>query len=116
MTFKIPFAAKKARACSATSETRLNCSRICKNPDGSHRVRILANSATKQLSQMRINALREYGRVITALKNTDDAPLGVTIRNCPDERRQLNEIFDLQPERANRVVAMGVEARADKNK
>src|SRR3954453_17172441 len=111
MTFKIPFAAKKAPACSATSETRLNCSRICKNPDGSYSVRILANSATKQLSQMHINALREYGRVITALKNTDNASLRVNICDCPDDLCQLNEIFDLQPERANRVRPMRVEAR-----
>src|SRR5689334_3500497 len=116
MTSKTPSDAKKALEFSATSEPRLECSRICKNPDLSNFVRILANSATKQFSQVCFNAFREHRRIVATFQDANDAPICMNVRNLADDLRQLNEIFHFEAERANRVCSVRVEPRADKNK
>ena len=57
----------------------------------------------------------ENGNVVSSLEHAHDSPLGVGLGDLDDLRGQDLEVLDLETQVADRVLGVGVEARADQN-
>ena len=101
-----PSAAKKARACSAMNSRRRVAPKLALHVTNPH-----------QPAQVRLHALGQHRRVVTAFQHADDAPAR---RERPQHRARAcvssAKSSISKPERADRVGAMAVEARADEHK
>src|SRR4051812_38472001 len=64
-----------------------------------------------QAAQMRIDALGQNGRVVTAFENADHASPGVNFCHVAHDLRQFAELFDFESKRANWIGTMAVEPR-----
>jgi hypothetical protein len=58
----------------------------------------------------------QNGHVVSALQDANDSTAGVCLSHLDDLPRQNFEIFHLQTEIANRILAMSVEACTDEDK
>src|SRR3954451_10936782 len=64
---------------------------------------------------MSVHTFRQNGRIVTAFKNAHDSTAAVNGRYTAHDLGQFGKVFNLQPERADRVGAGTVEAGADEN-
>src|SRR3974390_2547327 len=64
---------------------------------------------------MRLNAAGEDRYVVAPFQNTDDPTPRVGRGHFDDGPRQIFEVLGLQTQVANRVLGVGIEARADQH-